>query len=295
MVTMKKLKELFFKCDRTDYEAPTRQRSIDEREEKLSKFLKLIAFGEQDKAEAMLKKDKWLAEYAGDVTDCAGRAFEQITGFQYAVWALDFQMWRMIKQYISEEQLYKQLKKLDLEVTLDEQQGWVLRTEHFIDWLSCSWYPLIKALEEYIKNYTIWNVTQRDNHWCQQVGGAQLILPAHVINEYRHPTRPFYPCPKWGNEEVTLPRTGIAEWCEPVSDQKLGGHFAWEGGVGWVHVTEHSDMSKVYFRQWKDLHAVSELLKSRTEQARQLLDSVGLVATSGNIPTSNTQIPKPRP
>lgn len=70
-----------------------------------------------------------------------------------------------------------------------------------------SWATLIAALDKYIQNYD-------DNTWRQQIGGAQLILPAHMINEYSHPTSPFYPCPKWEDSEAALPRTGVSDWRE---------------------------------------------------------------------------------
>ena len=47
----------------------------------VSEFLKLVGLGEQDKAEIMLKNDNRLALSLGDLTDCSGREFKQITGF----------------------------------------------------------------------------------------------------------------------------------------------------------------------------------------------------------------------
>ena len=140
------------------------------------------------------------------------------------------------------------------------------------DWPSISWSPLINALETYVKNYNTWNSQQRSNHWCQQVGGAQLILPAHVINEYSHPSRPFYPCPKWSNEEAALPRTGVTDWRMQTS-YKLGSGFAWlRAGYGARDGMGGND-NILYDYAGYDHTAVSELLKSRTEQARLLLES----------------------
>jgi len=42
----------------------------------------------------------------------------------------------------------------------------------------------------YIDNYQRWTGAQLQTHWTQQVGGAELLLPAHVVYEYCHPTRP---------------------------------------------------------------------------------------------------------
>jgi hypothetical protein len=153
---------------------------------------------------------------------------------------------------------------------LNEQKGWIIMPEVNTDWPSISWSPLINALETYVKNYQAWNGEQRSNHWCQQVGGAQLILPAHVINEYSHPSRPFYPCPKWSNDEVALPRTGVADWTV-ASGNKLSSGFAWLRADGGEKCWKPGKCK--IFMSGYDLAAVSELLKSRTEQARLLLES----------------------
>ena len=61
-------------------------------QKEVEEFLRLVAEGEQDKAEAMLKSNSALALVPGDVTDLSKRSFNGITGFQYAVWALDWHM-----------------------------------------------------------------------------------------------------------------------------------------------------------------------------------------------------------
>ncbi len=52
----------------------------------LQEFLKFVAEGEQDKAEAMLKKNPALALTPIDVTDLSKRIFQNITALQYALW-----------------------------------------------------------------------------------------------------------------------------------------------------------------------------------------------------------------
>ena len=59
----------------------------------VKKFLTFVAEGEQDKAEAMLQNNPALVLVPGDVADLSKRTFKAITGFQYAVWALDWHMW----------------------------------------------------------------------------------------------------------------------------------------------------------------------------------------------------------
>ena len=176
----------------------------------------------------------------------------------------------MLQKYIPPESMRAQLEELNDIVTLNEQQGWLIKPGKTINWPLISWTKLIKALEEYVKNYDAWDGTQCGNHWRQQVGGAQLILPAHVINEYSHPSRPFHPCPQWGDTEASLPRTGVSDWINN-SGNKLGKDFAWCRGA-WresAHGKTGSGLPSNYARY--DLAAVSKLLTSRTAQARVLL------------------------
>ena len=56
------------------------------------------------------------------------------------------------------------------------------------------------ALQTYVDNAAeVWKYDQRAKyHWCKVVGGEQKLLPAHIVNEYCRPDRPFEPCPlKW--------------------------------------------------------------------------------------------------
>jgi hypothetical protein len=68
--------------------------------------------------------------------------------------------------------------------------------------------PLLNAYQTYEQNYSAWykanNWEAMEIHWCKQVGGAQLLLPAHAINEYCRPDRAFYPVPNFNQEG--LPR-----------------------------------------------------------------------------------------
>ncbi|MCD6038936.1 MAG: hypothetical protein K0S27_336, partial [Gammaproteobacteria bacterium] len=158
-------------------------------------FLRLVAEGEQDKAENLLKANPGLWVAAGSVTDLSKRTFKNITALQYALWALDWNMWMMLLKYIPREEAQLQAMAL-------EKGG----TEHG----KCfDFSQLLGAYESYKQNHDAWcNAEAWDKmeaHWCQQVGGAQLLLPAHVVNEYCRPDRAFYPLPNF-NEEG-LPRS----------------------------------------------------------------------------------------
>ena len=236
--------------------------------QELTTFLRHIGYGEQNEAEAMLKSNPNLVTLEGNLTDCAERHFEKITGFQYAVWALDYHMWAMIRQYLDVDLARIQITGLNA-------GSWISTHGRQI-----SWSPLIEALDAYVKNYNGWDQETCNYHWCKQVGDAQLILPAHVINEYSHSSRSLYPCPKWnGQEEGTLPRTGVNDWKTGGYGGELGRTFAWVRGCGprrsarrWEYVGE-----KVGYGAPDDHAACVELLKSRTEQAQALVSELTIM------------------
>jgi hypothetical protein len=240
--------------------------------------------GEQDQAEKLLKHNPELAAQKGNLTDCSGRTWSDITGFQYAVLALDYHMWNMIKKYLDKINLNLarvQIQELEQIATLTDN-GWIIK-ESASSWPNISLLPLIQTLDTYIKNYDAWSGEQCGTHWRQQVGGAQLILPAHVINEYSHPSRPLYPCPKWNTDDDTvLPRTGVSDWRTGGYGNQLGNSFAWlrggavgagrrgvdvdsGSGIGWM-----GDGLEWHISTDQDRAAMAELLKSRTKQAQVL-------------------------
>ena len=163
----------------------------------LAQFLSFIVVGEQDKAEEMIKKDKNLLLAKGEVTDLSGREFKRITAFQYALWALDWHMWKMLQKYLPPEVQAEQWSIWNSKADKNLPHG-----KYF------SLQPLIDALQAYGKiNRTDYDL--RFKHWKTVVGMAQYQLPAHVVNEYCHPQRCFYPCPDF-KAEVLL-RSRICE------------------------------------------------------------------------------------
>jgi hypothetical protein len=238
-------------------------------EKALGRLLRLVAEGEQKQAEKMIKKDKNLLLYAGTVTDLSGREFKKITAFQYALWAMDWHMWKMIQKYLPLETQARQFAAL-------ESQG----TEHDKHF---SLQPLIGALQMYVNNVQkIWKYDQRaENHWCNVVGGEQKHLPASIINEYCRKDRSFNPCPNF--IERKLPRTRFCElWDGSKSVQEdwftskysggsLGDTFAFYRG--WRKCPGAAKRGRGRGR-WNaaitDLEALQSLSKARTRQWKSL-------------------------
>jgi serine/threonine protein kinase len=237
----------------------------------LSQLLRYVAEGEQDKAEALIQKDKNLLLHPGTLKDLSGREFKGITAFQYALWAMDYHMWTMIQKYLPKESQAEQLQVLESKGTA--------YGKHF------SLKELTDALQVYVDNAKTWNYDKRAiSQWCQKVGGAQRRLPAHVVNEYCRIDRPFEPCPQeW---ESKLPRTREVperwdskqskrikgSWfVDPNSDDSLGFNFAfcrWQVGVDCVF--DMGSTSWVNVGAVTDLKALQSLWKTRTQQLESL-------------------------
>jgi len=188
-------------------------------------FLQHVAYGEQNEADALLQKDPELAQEllranAIPFTDYSGRTFK-CTAYEYAYWAKDTHMQRMLEKYIRINEETRQLilhrvqdiEKLvpsaapprffglfqpspiaqGLNYTTEDKQG--LITEHQDAGLDLT--PLIRALNHYVDEYNKKsNKTEADwdaldKIWVEEVGGAQRNVAAHIAHEYCHPDRSF--------------------------------------------------------------------------------------------------------
>jgi hypothetical protein len=166
-------------------------------------FLQAVAHGNQDEAELLLKKNPQLMIRQDMVTDYSGRAFH-CSAYEYAYWAKDTHMCRMLEKHMDEKTKATMLTRCD---TIDKhglkysQNGTEYCTSHF------DFTPLKEALQNYINGYPNWyntnNFKAMKAAWMQ-VGLAQRNVPVHVINEYCRPDRSFDPVPAF--KEDKLPR-----------------------------------------------------------------------------------------
>ena len=127
-----------------------------------------------------------------DVTDYSGRTFRNISAFQYALWAMDSQMWDMMLLSLQEafnadyreadwirqelERQYDEVLELGVNYTLN---GQITQGERHFDFE-----PLIDALNTYIREYNRWSIAERQTYWCSVVGAAQRLVPVHVAQHY---------------------------------------------------------------------------------------------------------------
>ncbi|HHT9905790.1 TPA: F-box protein, partial [Legionella pneumophila] len=169
------------------------------------KLLHHVTRGEHDAVKAMLKKDMSLIFKRGFVKDCSGREFENISSFEYALWALDKHMWAAMMACIPQNeeggevfaQLIAQYNKVEtIGVTYKINEKTI--TENHFDFNN----TIIKELQTQtdsanapgVKN---WDVI--DKQWREGVGGAQKLLPMHIVYEYCS-DEPFDPVPKFTSQ-----------------------------------------------------------------------------------------------
>lgn len=177
----------------------------------LNKFLQRIAYGEQDMAEKLfttaysgnVEKIQQALLHRGTFTDYSGRTF-QCSAYEYAYWAKDTHMCRMLKNYMDNATKAEMLKRVtEIEHTgLSYTQQGVAHCTHHFDLM-----PLIQSLQFYVDNYGTWfdaeDWTAIEAAWMK-VGLAQRDVPAHVAQEYCRTDRAFNPCPPFN--ELILPR-----------------------------------------------------------------------------------------
>lgn len=206
------------------------------------KLLHHVTRGEHDVVKSMLKKDISLISKWGKVTDCSGREFENISGFEYALWAMDKYMWAAMIEYIpSNEEGKKVFARLNAQYNKVNTDGVTYRlngktiTEKHFDFEN----TIIKELQTQVDSINApgeKNLDAIDNHWREGVGGAQKQLPMHVVDEYCS-DEPFIPVPKFTSQPKSSKQ--FYNWTTEKDenwlsvDSKLSVDFAIYKGAAW--------------------------------------------------------------
>jgi len=151
-----------------------------------SLFLHYVAWGEQRKAELLLKNKPDLVLQRGEVVDFSGRVFSNITALQYTVWALDRHMWKVIMQSFKDpDKALGQITELEKNGVKYFQPKTSTRTkyeeviEQHYDFSKAG-----RALEKLIKNYDDLNKERVKFAWVTAVGFEQRYFPAHLASEW---------------------------------------------------------------------------------------------------------------
>ncbi len=177
----------------------------------------------------------------GSVTDCSGRTFEKISLFEYTLWAKDKPMWTVMFECIPQNEKRSQvIARLQSQYKNLITNGVTYRlngerfTEHHFDFEN----TIIKELQTQVNfDGPDVNKDEADERWRKGVGGAQKLLPMHVVYEYCS-NRPFYPLPNFtllpalpASKQFYNFETDMDEnWF--AADSKLGVDFAvMKGGL----------------------------------------------------------------
>ncbi|MDP1604208.1 MAG: hypothetical protein Q8M03_13190 [Legionella sp.] len=256
----------------------------------LPKLLLHVAKGQQDEAKSLLEAnaEAQLLLQKEKFTDYSGRTFH-CTAYEYAYWAKDTHMCRMLEQYMDDETKREMLilcETMDTDGLAYTQHGEDTKSAHF------DFMPLKIALQEYVNGYPIWTA---ENNWdamsaaWMNVGKAQRDVPAHVAHEYCRGDRSFSPLPEFN--EPTLPRvltfcnwdSGRDESWFPLTvsvSSGLGVDFAIYAGDGSVRARlQWVTRSRVLI----DLAAVNRLDEVRTNDLTQSQENLRVVELASGL------------
>lgn len=172
----------------------------------LKKFLKHVVHGEHEQVREMLRHDIRLLVQRDKMTDCSGRAFASISGFEYVLWALDKHLWDDMLACLPRDE-EGHLTKVGLGIVEELRNQYIkvktkgvtyglnemTETESHYD------FSIISVLQEHVNAQNEpgdKNCADIDKHWCKFVGGVQRLAPVHVVDEYCSDT-PFLPVPQF--------------------------------------------------------------------------------------------------
>lgn len=214
----------------------------------VQRFLFDIATGKQDEVDNQLLYNPKAQELLTSIetfTDYSGRTFN-CSAYEYAYWAKDKHMCRMLEQHMDEDtksQMLQRCEAIEAHGLKYSQKSIEYCTRHF------DLTPLKQALKNYIEGYHNWNDSlnyEAMKMAWMEVGLAQRDVPIHVINEYCRHDRSFDPTPHFNEDK--LPRdvtfynydihSDMALFPLVLSDSSgLGVDFAlirsgaWDGGL----------------------------------------------------------------
>ncbi|KTC82374.1 hypothetical protein Lche_0638 [Legionella cherrii] len=242
--------------------------------------------GQQDKAEKLVEMHPELQLKPGTITDYSGRTFKNITAYEYAYWAKDTHMCRMLERHMDRETKLAMLKRCEA----IEENG-LAYEQHGVEVKGSKHYdmtPLLNALKnfrDYLKKDFDFNTLTTNE---LQVIRAQCDVPVHVANEYCRKDRSFYPTPTFKDE--TLPRIldvrtfrrGTSNYWFPLIDENSNRFFLIRMSENecfapnWIYPSRVADCIDL------DLEALEYLDKVRTEELTELQQKLRWAEPTGH-------------
>lgn len=269
---------------------PTTKHSYFTTESCTPDFLRAVVHGDQETAEKMLFEKPDLAKAYGKVTDYSERTFEKITGFQYALWALDWRMWEMIAVFLTPDEISSQIKAHEDCRTQPRKHYGIRYGVHH------NFTPLFEKLDSFIRHFEQWK--QEENNlniksaWISGVGRLQEQLPAHMAQELcRTDTSPehFNLTSKNMHRTLKLWHKQLKKWTVffPLIEDDLGHTYAIvRGKLPKPTATESpEDLDDVVL----DYYVLRDIVSEREAQYEQLR------ANHIQEKTDSTKTPGPAP
>lgn len=180
-------------------------------------FLDFVVRGEYDSVRAALKRNIRLLFYRNEVTDCSGRTFFEISGFEYALWAFDKHMWTLILECIPANEegkeilgiLLMQYNRLREQGVSYRLNGHMITGESHFDLESTLIHQLQLQVSYYLRTGGFpgeWESSNRINKlFVKGVGGAQKLLPMCIAKAYCS-SEPFSQTPAFDERVDSKPK-----------------------------------------------------------------------------------------
>lgn len=253
----------------------------------ISQLLQYVVQGDDDSVRTILKNNWRLVLEKGKVTDNSHRTFEDITCFQYALWALDKHMWTLIMDCFPQEEqqrLYSQYQKFKHEGVTYWLDGKKIIEKHFdfkrtiIDGLDAQKKFFDNPISSKWNNIVI--------HWKTVVGGAQKLFPVHIVKEYCS-NLPFEPLPEFINKPEVAPSI-VKDWFtnelgSTIAKYKGSGVCAWDAEEPCVKVIADLEaMKKLYDIRAKEFNNLKSCLKHKTVNNQTNTVSSSMLPTGGD-------------
>lgn len=163
-------------------------------EARFAKLLYCVGHGQRMEAEQLFKAGPGLLLWRGNLTDIAKKTYEDSTVFEYAVKVKDSYFVRKVINFL---ETYQGKERKEIVADLLEQFDRSFNEER------------LASVNGFIEASNAWRAAfpnrtwdERDRHFVQDVGEAQAKFPAHILQEYCHPTRSFDPTPQFNEAEL---------------------------------------------------------------------------------------------
>ncbi|MBN9231434.1 MAG: F-box protein [Legionella sp.] len=253
----------------------------------VQQFLRHVVHGDHAAVTAMLRENITLLVHRDQVTDYSQRTFDLVSGFEYAVWALDAPMWTTMLACIPKNewgtklvaQLQAQYHRVKTQGITYTLQGKIHLESHFD--LQAT---LLAALQSLLTRIALMPRTSHNRQLINldfraDVGGAQKLLPMHFVAEYCS-QQPFDPLPtfdaqpKFTHQFFNWETDDFAPWYQP--DSRLGIDFALVKGAS-SQAESYSSLNSLELllpSLRADLNAFSALDAQRRREALGLISEL---------------------